>query len=69
MDNDDLARSIPLFIKIWFSLDFILCCAPPIYLACGTSGGMSALPISILYFVLCGTFVTLSIIAAEFVEA
>lgn len=69
MNDNELARSLPLFIKIWFLLDFIICCAPPIYLAFSGRGAIPAFPLSIIYFLFCGAFVTLSILAAEFVKA
>lgn len=69
MENNDLARSLPVFIKVWFFLDFIICCAPPIYLTFGTTGGMPAFPLSIVYFIFCGVFITSSIIIAEFMKA
>ncbi|UNC16411.1 MULTISPECIES: hypothetical protein [Acidiphilium] len=69
MNDKELARSMPGFIKLWFLLDFILCCTPPIYLAFSGRGATPGLPFSIIYFVFCGAFVTLSILAAERVKA
>ena len=69
MDDNELARSLPIFIKFWFLLDFIICCAPPIYLACSGRGPTPDFPFSIIYFLFCGVFVTLSILAAEFIKA
>jgi hypothetical protein len=59
------ARSqYPLFIKLWFLLDFIFCCFPPIYLAFSGTGKGMPVPLSLLYFLLCGLLVTGSILAA-----
>lgn len=69
MDNDNLDQSLPIFIKIWFFLDFIICCTPPLYIAFGKSGDVPNLPLSIVYFIFCGVFITASIVAAEIVKA
>ncbi len=63
-DNAVLSQSLPTIIRIWFALDFLVCCFPPIYLAVSGRGGFSVLPLSIGYFLAAGLFVTLSIIAA-----
>jgi hypothetical protein len=54
----------PFFIKLWFLLDFVFCCLPPVYLSFSGRGGKMVVPLSILYFLFCGVLVTGSILAA-----
>lgn len=60
----ELGRSLPIAIRIWFALDFIVCCFPPIYLAFSGRGSLPGIPLSVGYFLVAGLFVTLSIVAA-----
>jgi hypothetical protein len=53
----------PLFVRLWFLLDFVFCCFPPIYLSF-SGKGTDILPLSVLYFLLCGLLTTASILVA-----
>lgn len=62
-------QEYPGWIKCWFGLDAILALLPPVYLAAsGAAPSVLGLPLSVFYFILTGSSITFSIVAAYIIE-
>lgn len=71
LHSDARGRSaLPRYVRVWFVLDALLALAPPLYWSADrATSAILGIPMAMLYFLAVGTFITLSLIAANFSEA
>lgn len=67
-NHEDL--KLPSWIRVWFIVDAVIAMAPPVYwLFAEPAEFITGIPNGLIYFLLVGSIICASIIAAYFAEA